>query len=193
MTNRKTLADPQQQTISALQNNRDDELIEKLVEIAGAYKEVLTQATAGRDGEPVIAKIKQALEDAVGSRELDRADQLLDALEKVQDADLESRQLERASTAAQRGQIAIEQLRYCDAARHFADAARHVPGERIDLRLGYRSQKPGIHANLILTPAIERYRMLLVLLSHLADSSAAPARRVYDDPREPSVPGPRRL
>src|SRR5438874_5361584 len=110
MKNQGILTDPQQQTISLLQSNHDDEVVPKLVEIAGIYKEALTQAMAGREGGAAIAEIEQALKGAIGSRELDRADRLLDGLQKMQDAELESRQLERASTAAQRGQIAIEQL-----------------------------------------------------------------------------------
>jgi DNA-binding winged helix-turn-helix (wHTH) protein len=192
MKNQGILTDPQQQTISLLQSNHDDEVVPKLVEIAGIYKEALTQAMAGREGGAVIAEIEQALKGAIGSRELDRADRLLDGLQKIQDAELQSRQLERASTAAQRGQIAIEQLRYSDAARHFAEAAKHVPCERIDIRLGYRSQTAGTHfrgnisrsENLILTPALERYRILLVSLAHLAEFLAVRAAVVSTKPRQ---------
>ena len=183
MKNQGTLTDPQQQTISLLQSNHDDEIVPTLIEIAGFYKEALTQAMAGRDDDAVVSEIEQALKGAIGSRELDRADQLLDELQRIQDAELQSRQLERASTAAQRGQIAIEQLRYSDAARHFAEAAKHVPGERIDIRLGCRSQTAGTHfrgnvnrsENLILTPALERYRILLVSLAQLAEFLAVRA------------------
>jgi DNA-binding winged helix-turn-helix (wHTH) protein len=192
MKNQGILADPQQQTISLLQSNHDDEVVPKLVEIAGVYKEALSQAMAGRDGGAVVLEIEQALMGAIGSRELDRADQLLDGLQKIQDAELQSRQLERASTAAQRGQIAIEQLRYSDAARHFAEAAKHVPGERIDIALGHRSQTAGTHfrgnvnrsENLILTPALERYRILLVSLAHLAEFLAVRAQVVSTKTRQ---------
>jgi DNA-binding winged helix-turn-helix (wHTH) protein len=191
MKNQGVLTDPQQQTISLLQSNHEDEVVPKLIEIAGIYKEALTQAMAGCNGGAVIAEIEQALKGAIGSRELDRADRLLDGLQKIQDAELESRQLERASTAAQRGQIAIEQLRYSDAARHFAEAAKHVPCERIDIRLGYRSQTAGTHfrgtvnrENLILTPALERYRILLVSLAHLAEFLAARAPVVSTKTRQ---------
>jgi hypothetical protein len=192
MKNQGILTDPQQQTISLLQSNHDDEVVPKLVEIAGIHKEALTQAMAGRDGGAVVLEIEQALMGAIGSRELDRADQLLDGLQKIQDAELQSRQLERASTAAQRGQIAIEQLRYSDAARHFAEAAKHVPGERIDIALGYRSQTAGTHfrgnvnrsEDLILTPALERYRILLVSLAHLAEFLAVRAQVVSTKTRQ---------
>ena len=68
-------------------------------------------------------------------------------------------------------------------ARHFAEAAKHVPGERIDIRLGCRSQTASTHfrgnvnrrENLIPTPALERYRMLLVSLAHLAEFLAVRA------------------
>jgi hypothetical protein len=181
--NQGTLADPQQQTISLSQSNHDDEIVPTLIEIAGFYKEALTQAMARRDDGAVVSEIEQALKSAIGSGELDRADQLLDGFQRIQDAELQSRQLERASTAAQRGQIAIEQLRYSDAARHFAEAAKHVPGERIDIRLGCRSQTASAHfrgnvnrsENLIPTPALERYRILLVSLAHLAEFLAVRA------------------
>src|SRR5262249_54358975 len=60
---------------------------------------------------------------------------------------------------------------------------KHVPGERIDIRLGCHSQTAGTHfhgnvnrsENLILTPALERYRILLVSLAQLAEFLAVRA------------------
>jgi tetratricopeptide (TPR) repeat protein len=150
-----------------------DRLSKKLVEIAGHYKEALAQSAPGPNDRPDIAKVRSAARDALGAGQLDRADELLERLEKLQDVAIVSEQLERASTSAQRGQLAMLRLRYREGAQDFADAAKHVPEERGDIRLGYLDHEADAlyregderGDNAALTEAIERYRILLTLRS----------------------------
>ena len=118
-----------------------EQLVKKLVEIAEGYKEALARAAPNPNDPPEIAKVRDAVKTALEAGQFDRADQLLAQLEKLEDAALASRQLERAGTSAQRGQVAMLQLRYRDAARHFAEAAKHVPEARPEIRLDYLDQE----------------------------------------------------
>jgi tetratricopeptide (TPR) repeat protein len=187
----RALTDQQKQTIDALQQNLGvsknslkgffvtlgynevpiGQLSEKLIEIAGYYKELLAQSAPRPSDGPEIAKVKSAAKDAVEAGQLDRADELLGQVEKLQAAAIASEQLEWADTSAQRGQLAMSQLRYHDAAQHLADAAKRAPEERSDIRLRYLDQEADAlyHQgnergdNAALTAAIERYRILLTL------------------------------
>jgi tetratricopeptide (TPR) repeat protein len=146
-------------------------LSDKLVEIAGHYKELLAQSGPSSGDSPEIAKIKNAARDAVEAGQLDRADELLEQVEKLQEAAIAAEQLELAHVLAQRGQLAMSQLRYQGAAQQFADAAKRVPEERGDIRLHYLDQEADAlyhqgHErgdNTALKAAIERYRRLLTL------------------------------
>ena len=161
--------------VSALQNSPGDGLTDKLIEVAGACKEQLASAEQDPDDGRIAAEIERALRDAMESGELRRADQLLSQLQQVQETALMSKYLQRASTSARRGQLAISQLRYQDSARHFADAAKHVPWERMAIQQSYRlreadalcSEGGDQSDNLVLTLALDRYRILLSLLSYL--------------------------
>ena len=187
----RALTDQQKQTINALQQNLgvnqnalkaffatvgDNEvpighLNEKLIEIAGHYKELLAQSAPRPSDGPEIAKVKSAAKDALEAGQLDRADGLLEQVEKLQYAAIASQQLEYANTLAQRGQLAMSQLRYPEAAQRFADAAKRVPEERSDFRLRYLDQEADAlylqgnerGDNAALTAAIERNRFLLTL------------------------------
>ena len=129
----------------------------------------MARAAPNPNDPPEIAKVKEAVKAALEAGELDRADELLAQLEKLEDAAIASRQLERAGASAQRGRLAMSELRYRDAARHFAEAARHVPTDRTDIRLGYLDQEAEAlyrqgderGDNGALQEAIERYRALL--------------------------------
>jgi hypothetical protein len=163
----RNLSDQQKQTIDDLKNKlgvnenalkaffatlgeKDvptEQLVRKLVEIAGSYKDALARAAPNPNDPPDIAKVKDAVKAALEAGQFDGADQLLAQLEKLEDAAVASRQLERASTSTQRGQLAMSQLRYRDAARHFAEAARHVPADRTDVRRGRGSDLPSRRLN----------------------------------------------
>ncbi len=146
-----------------------DQLEQKLLEIAGNYKGLLDKVKPEPDDDQKITEIKNAVRDSLEAGRLDRADELLDQLQNLQDAGLEERELERAGTAAQRGELAMAQLRYRDAARYFADAVDRVPTKRTDIRLGYLDQEAGaLYAqgdergdNKALAMAVERYRDIL--------------------------------
>jgi tetratricopeptide (TPR) repeat protein len=148
-----------------------EQLEQKLLEIAGIYKDLLAKVKPDPEDGQRTAEIKNSAREALKSGQLDHADELLDQLQKLQDAAVEKVQLERASTAGQRGQLAMAQLRYRDAARYFADAADHVPAERADIRLGYLdeeafalySQGDERGDNKALTAAVERYRVILAV------------------------------
>src|SRR5215472_8908961 len=150
-----------------------EQLGQKLLEIAGRYRELLAQVRPSPDDGPNAAEIKNAAARALEAGQFDRADELLDQLQKLQDAALEQRQLQRASTSAQRGQLAMARLQYRNAARHFADAGRHVPPEHSEVRVGYLDQEAGAlyregderGDNGALAAAIERYRVVLTILS----------------------------
>ena len=168
----RLLNEQQKQTINNLQNslgvNEDalksffqtigenevptEQLGKKLLEIAGHYKEVLAQVKPGPDDGPKTAEIKRAAEQALKAGQFARADELLDQLQKLQDAALEMGQLERASTSAQRGRLAMTLLQYRQAAIYFAEAgALYREGdERGD--------------NRALAAAIERYSIALTML-----------------------------
>src|SRR4051812_16544719 len=194
----RNLSDQQKQTIDHLQNelgvNKDalraffavlgekevpvEQLVKKLVEIAGSYKEALARAAPNPNDPPEIAKLRDAVKAALEAGHLDQADELLGQLEKLEDAALASqqaalasRQLERAGTSAQRGRVAMSQLRYQDAAQRFAEAAKHVPEARPDVRLGYLDEESSAlyrqgderGDNGTLREAIARFGVLLTL------------------------------
>ena len=148
-----------------------NQLSEKLLEIAGYYKKLLEQSAPGPNDGPEVAKLKSTAKVAVKAGQLDRADELLQQVEKLQETAIASERLECANTSAQRGQLAMSQLRYRDAAQHFANAARRVPEERGDIRLRYLDQeaealyRQGTDRgdNPALTAAIERNHILLAL------------------------------
>jgi len=150
-----------------------EQLGQKLREIAGRYRELLAQVRPSADDGPNAAEIKNAAARALEAGQFDRADELLDQLQKLQDAALEQRQLERASTSAQRGQLAMARLQYRNAARYFADAGSHVPPEHSEVRLGYLDQEAGAlyregderGDNGALAAAIDRYGVVLTILS----------------------------
>ena len=188
----RLLNEQQKQTINNLQNslgvNEDalksffqtigenevptEQLGKKLLEIAGHYKEVLAQVKPGPDDGPKTAEIKRAAEQALKAGQFARADELLDQLQKLQDAALEMGQLERARTSAQRGRLAMTLLQYRQAAIYFAEAGAHVPSGRSDIRLGYLDQEAGAlyregderGDNRALAAAIERYSIALTML-----------------------------
>jgi hypothetical protein len=120
-----------------------EQLGKKLLEIAGRYRELLAQVRPNPDDGAKTAEIKNAASQALEAGQFDRADELLDQLQKAQDAELESRQLQRASTSAERGQLAMTRLQYRNAARYFAEAAKHLPAEHNEIRLSYLDREAG--------------------------------------------------
>jgi tetratricopeptide (TPR) repeat protein len=148
-----------------------EKLATKLLEIAGNYKDLLVEAAPGPNDGPEIAKIKAAAKEALTAGQLNRADELLERIQELQDAAVLSIELEGAGTSAQRGQLAMAQLRYRDAARQFADAAQRVPEARADIRLSYLDQEADAlyrqgderGENESLISAIRRYQNILTI------------------------------
>ncbi len=95
----------------------------KLHEIAQYHKDLPANAAPGSDDRPEVVRINK--------------DELPEQTRKPPDPALEAVQPETASASAQRGQLAMTQRRYRDAAQHFADAAKRVPEDRTEIRLGY--------------------------------------------------------
>jgi tetratricopeptide (TPR) repeat protein len=141
----------------------------KLVEIAERHKQLVAQLTAAPGDDPEVAKLKGEAKAALDAGQLERADDLLARVQAAQDAALDRRQLEWASTAGQRGEIALTRLRYRDAAQHFAAAAQRVPPGHEEQSLAYldreasalRQQGDEFGDNPALADAIDRYRALL--------------------------------
>lgn len=104
-----------------------ENLASKLIEIAKKYQELQT-AAAGQPGDDAqITALKAKAQQAIADGELGKADDLLASIEKIQSAALDRLALNAAQTAGQRGDVALAQLRYRDAARRFDEAAAKVP------------------------------------------------------------------
>ena len=206
----RALTDQQKQTIDALQQAsrgqreraegvlcaplartrcRSAQLGEKLIEIAGHYKEALAQSAPGPNDGPEIAKVKSAAKDALEAGQLGRADELLAQARKA--AGRRSRiacNWSEPARSAQRGQLAMSQLRYREAAQHFADAASVrrksavTFGWAISIMRRMRSIAKATSAatTRLSSAAIERYR----ILAHSA-SARSGAARLGDDAGEP--------
>jgi tetratricopeptide (TPR) repeat protein len=112
--------------------------------------------------------LKAEAQKAIKDGELEKAKEILAEVEKIQDEALERPLLNAAQTAAQRGDLALAQLRYPEAARHFARAAAKVPQGHEDERWKHLNEEA--HAlyrqgdefgdNDAARAAIERYRHL---------------------------------
>jgi DNA-binding winged helix-turn-helix (wHTH) protein len=160
-----------------------DQLWDKLTESAEAIKKALRLATAGSRAwrtlnftgptphELQIADSRRMVNNAVASGQLDRADEFLEQLQNLQDAELGSDhpfglELDRASTSEQRGHLAIARLRYHDAERHFAEAAKWLK-EAIAASRVHMEKFPGARA------AIQRdLGTALVMLGGLESGTA---------------------
>src|SRR5262249_4508806 len=117
--------------------------------------------------------LKAQAQKALDAGELDKADELLAAVETEQRQAVERAILNAAETSARRGDLAMTRLRYREAAKHFANAAAlFVPGgpqEKKRVRYlekeagallrqgGDFGEKDTLHAS------IERHRALIAL------------------------------
>ena len=94
---------------------------------------------------------------------------MLAAIEKIQTEALDRLALNAAQTTAQRGDVALTQLRYRDAAKRFAEAAAKLPSSHDDERWKYLNKEADALSrqgnefgdNEALISAIERYRQLV--------------------------------
>ena len=114
-----------------------ERLASKLVEIAEKFKELQTAAAAQPGDDARIAALKAQAQTAIADGRLGEADDLLAAIEKIQSEALDRLALNAAQTSSQRGDVALAQLRYRDAARRFEEAAAKLPEGHGDERWQY--------------------------------------------------------
>ena len=115
----------------------------RLVEIAQKLKD-LQAIAAPQAGDGVeVAALKKQAQAAIDAGELPRADELLATTETKQRTKLETLAAETAATIAKRGEVALAQLEYSEAASRFAEAAATLPPAEKHLadRLGYLDQQ----------------------------------------------------
>ena len=145
-----------------------DAIAAKLVEIAGRYRQLLTQVDGVAASDPAAARLKAEARESLDRGDLDHADQLLARLSVLQDEAQFRQAMEAAATPARRAAVALTRLRYLEAAGHFAAAAERVPPGHQDERLDYLAQAADAlyqqgeekGDNQALAMAVERYREL---------------------------------
>ena len=118
-----------------------EQLPQKLAEVTAQYKQAVERLAALEPEDPVTRDLVARADAAFKAGHLDEADRLLDQAEQ---ADLaaadqaqqlaqqaqsaaDKRRLHAAKTLSARGNIAMTELRYLDAAEHFQEAAELVP------------------------------------------------------------------
>ncbi|MBF0145345.1 MAG: tetratricopeptide repeat protein [Magnetococcales bacterium] len=99
------------------QNVPPEQWLTKLVEIAGRYNALCTQAQATSVGD---ATLQQEVRKAIEARRFDDADDLFKRM-------LEQQGAEMAAVWANRGDLAMIRLRYAEAAQYYATAADTLP------------------------------------------------------------------
>ncbi len=114
-----------------------ERLAAKLVEIAEKFKELRTAAAAQPGDDAKVTQLKAEAQKAIADGQLGKADDVLAAIEKIQSEALDRLALNAAQTTAQRGGVALAQLRYRDAAKRFAEAASKTPQGHDDARWKY--------------------------------------------------------
>jgi hypothetical protein len=163
----------QRQLNSALEtmgeaNVPPERLAAKLGEIAEKYKDLQTVAAAQPGANAQITALKAETQKAIQDGQLGKADEILAAIEKIQTEALDRLAVNAAQTTAQRGDVALAQLRYPEAAGHFARAAAKVPQGHEDERWKYLGEEADALSwqgdefgdNAAALSAIERYRHL---------------------------------
>src|SRR3984893_9942445 len=118
-----------------------ERLAAKLVEIAGKFKDLRTAAAAQPGDDSKITALKAVAQKAIQDGELDKAQEILARVEKIQDEASERLVLNAAQTAAQLGDLALARLRYPEAAGHLSRAAAKVPQGHDDERWKYLSEE----------------------------------------------------
>ncbi len=143
----RDLSDSEKQTIALLQEKLDlnqrqvqsaleivgernippEKLAAKLVEVAERYKALQSAAAAQPGDDAKITALKAEAQKAIQAGELAKADESLAKIEKIQTEALDRLALNAAQTSDQRGDLALTQLHYLDAAKRFAEAAAKLP------------------------------------------------------------------
>ncbi len=120
-------------------NVEPENLPAKLVEVAQRYKELLVSAADQPGDTPAMAARKAEAQQALDAGDLDKADELLAAVETEQRQAFDRAAVNLAETSGRRGDLAMTRLRYREAAKHFADAAALLApgGSHEEQRIGY--------------------------------------------------------
>ncbi|MES2444862.1 MAG: hypothetical protein V4574_18725 [Pseudomonadota bacterium] len=149
-------------------NVAPEDLPRRLGEVASQYLSLRSQLDRiSESRQPQVAALKRAAQEALNAGQFRGADEILQRVEALENENLSTQMLERAETAAQRGTLAMSELRYQDAAERFADSVRFA-GEN-PIRWSYLHQRAEAlftHANLFedasaRTAAIEVQRELM--------------------------------
>ena len=115
---------------------------ERVVEIIERQKRTIAELrNAPRGADPELDGLRDQAASALEDGRLAEADELLAELEAhEEELELEEQALAAAATKAQRGDVALIQLRYLDAADYFHSAAQKVPRSAEQVHLGYLDQ-----------------------------------------------------
>jgi tetratricopeptide (TPR) repeat protein len=105
-----------------------EHLTEKLLEVAHQLKR-LREVVGKPSDDPELVRMRTDVAQAVNDGELGKADSILAEIEKREVQTAEGLALTRAQTSANRGAIALAQLRYLDAATMFGKAVTYVPND----------------------------------------------------------------
>jgi tetratricopeptide (TPR) repeat protein len=152
-----------------------ERLASKLIEIAEQFKALQEQIASTQAGDDArIATLKADARKAVDAGDLSQADALLAQIETRQREALDRLAANAAATCGQRGDIALTQLQYREAAGHFAKAATIMPpfDANDGARIGYLQREADalyrqgdeFGDNGALTDAIDRFKRILILL-----------------------------
>lgn len=114
-----------------------ERLAAKLVEIAEKFKDLQTAAAAQPGDDARVTALKSEAQAAIADGRLSAADDALASIEKIQSEALDRLALNAAQTTSQRGDVALAQLRYRDAAKRFEDAAARLPQGHDEARWTY--------------------------------------------------------
>jgi hypothetical protein len=117
-----------------------DQQLARLIDIARGYRELSSQSQVQPGDTPAIVSLKAKSEDAIKSGRLSEAEAILAQIDAEQGKQEILLRENRARTAEARGTVAMQRIRYLDAAKHFAAAAAlSISSE--DKRLGYLTQE----------------------------------------------------
>ena len=146
---------------------------ERVVEIIQQQKKTIKSLRSEARGDaPDRDRLRIAAADAIEAGEPGEADDLLAELEEKEEGlKLEEELLVAASTKAERGRVAMSELRYLDAARHFDAAANKTPRSFEGTFLDYLDEAASAYSregnefgnNDAAAEAIKRHRELLDL------------------------------
>lgn len=145
----------------------EDQLPAKVAEAIGLITELKARVRPGSTDSVEVAGLKARARSAILAGDLGEADGALARVQALDEAAPGARLAEIGSTAAQRGALAITQLRYRDGAGFYANAARFAQDDEERIRFleqeasAWYKQGREMGDNEALRAAIARYTTLL--------------------------------